>query len=174
MARKKEPIEDLNQIFESANKLITLALWITHIQKWYKTTGQIISSIFGAIIGSAWASMLIVYAYTGEAVWLKIFFGTLGIILVLWFQCIWIETLFKRPRTPVITPDMAKMDKPDTNDINLKAFSGYKNFKYRITDPQCPEYNKQFFLYPIYARLTGDGRLLYFKTTQIRQTTEEK
>ena len=172
MEKNKNSFKELESVMASANNVLILWLWLFKVNKWYKTTGKVVSSFLGAIIGSAWASTLIIYIYTDNALWLKIFFGTIAVILILIFQVMWIETLLlKQPvRQPIM--DMTEVYTPNPSDINLKMFNGYKHCKYRITDPSAPEYNKQFFLYPVYARLHGDGRIMFFKTTQITQTNE--
>jgi len=174
MKKDNKEFKDLESVMASANNVLIMGLWIFKIQKWYKTTGRIVSAVIGALLGSAWASTLIVWICTDNAFWLKLFFGTIAVILILMFQTMWMDELMKRGCKTAINSDMTNMDKPEPLDVNLKFFDGYKNFKYRITDPKCPEYNKQFFLYPVYARLSENGAIMFFKTTQIRQTNEEK
>ena len=164
--------KELDSVMASANNVLLVGLWIFKIHKWYKTTGKVVSAFFGAIIGSAWASTLIIYICTDNAFWLKLFFGVIAVVIILMFQTVWIDALLNQQKP--VNCDMAKMDRPNPNDVNLKFFDGYKNFKYRITDPKHREYNKEFFLYPVYARLNGNGSIMFFKTTEIRQTNEEK
>lgn len=171
MKKNKDSFKELGSVMASANKLIILSLYILKVRQWNKNKGQVITTIFGSVIGSAWASTLIVYICTDNTFWLKMFFGTIAVILILMFQVMWIESLLKQPvRQPIM--DMTEIYTPNPSDINLKMFNGYKHCKYRITDSNCPEYNKQYFLYPVYARLHGDGRIMFFKTTQITQTNE--
>lgn len=173
MSKNKE-IKDLEVLMNSMHKTMIVANFMVKLHLWYKRVGEIISSVIGAIIGSAWASTLIIYICTDNTFWLKVFFGFISVILIIAFQMMWFNSLMRYKIIKGATKDMVKMDNPDADDVNLKFFDGYKNFKYRITDKHDPQYNKQFFLYPMYGRLNGNGTLIFFKSTQIIQTTEEK
>jgi len=173
MSKNKE-IKDLDVLMASMHKTIIVMNFAVRFHLWYKRIGDIISSITGAIIGSAWASTLIIYICTNNTFWLKVFFGFIAVILIIAFQMMWFNALMKYQSNKGAIKDMSKMDNPDADDVNLKVFDEYKNFKYRVTDKHDPQYNKQFFLYPMYGRWNSNGTIMVFKSTQIIQTTEEK
>jgi len=168
--------KEFGKLMGSMNRTLRMANLFIKFYLWYKNTGELISKIIGALLGSAWASTLIIYICTENVFWLKVFFGTIGLILALAFQIVWINAIIahkNKNRKPIII-DMKDMVEPKKDDINLKKFSGYKHVKYRVLDKNDPQYGMQFFLYPMYGRLNDNHSLTYFKTTQITEVSEKQ
>lgn len=176
---KKEPtlsdeIKHMAFFLNKTNKILAINMFLNRANTWNKTTGKILSSIIGALIASAWASTPIIYAYTNDTFWLKVFFVFIAIALIIGFQLMWIKAIVEvRSLKNVLNADMKDMDKPSDNDPNTKFFVGYKNHKYRVIDSKAPEHNKQYFLYPIYARINENNTMTFFKSTQITQVSSE-
>jgi hypothetical protein len=155
------------ELKELESVMVSIGRW-TNIIVWFYTIGQFIVEIGGAIIGTAWASMLVIYIFTGNTLYLKLFFGVIALGLIFYFQIMWIEALRKYKQKKFINSlDMSNLDKPNANDINLKFFTEDEPVKYLVTDKKDKAYKKIMFLYPIYGRLNNNGTVTFLKKSQI-------
>jgi hypothetical protein len=106
---------------------------------------------------------------------MKIFAGTLSVILIFAFQVHWIISLINYRRRKLWSRlDMTNMDIPDKNDINNLFFKEIKPLKYKVVDEKDSLYNKQLFLYPMQGRLNPNKTVSFYKESQLEKIVIEE
>lgn len=163
--------DNINDLMYSLNKTLKrLSFWVS-VLVWFNTIGKLLSKIVGSFIATIWAGLLIAYAYTGNQFYLNVFFGIIGGMFILYSQFYWIEELINyRKRKKYTLFDMTKMNEPDKNDVNNAFFPNVTPKKYKVIDKNDKKcYDKQYFLYPVLARLNPDGTVSFFKDTQLEE-----
>jgi hypothetical protein len=171
MKKNIKDIKDINDISYVLEKTLSkLTFWMS-LYIWIRTIGVLIYKIIGAIIGTAWASLLIAYTYTDDNFYLKLFILIPSIMIITYFQIYWIQAIIKyRNNKKYSLFDMSKMNEPDKNDVNNIFFKDVSPRKYKVIDEKEKRcHNKEYFLYPVLARLNPNGTMSFFKENQLEE-----
>lgn len=163
--KKNKELDELSVLIGSMVRMTSIIIWTIKIRKF-------ITEIVGSIFGAIWASTLLIYIFTDNKFYLKLFVGLIAIGLILYFVIMLLESIGKRKREKYIESlDMASFETPPPNDINIKFFPEEEPIKYLVTDKNDPMYKKIMFLYPVYGRLNPNKTITFFKKNQIEPIT---
>jgi len=161
--KKNKELDEL-----SVSVLISSMVRMTSIIIWTIKIRKFITEIVGSIFGAIWASTLLIYIFTENKFYLKLFAGLIAVGLIFYFIIMLLESIGKRKREKYFESlDMANFETPPLNDINIKFFSEEEPIKYLVTDKNDPMYSKIMFLYPMYGRLNPNKTVTIFKKNQI-------
>lgn len=163
--KKNKELDELSLLYSSMSRITSIFIWAVYMRKF-------ITEIIGAILGTIWASTLLIYIFTENKFYLKLFVGLIAIGLIFYFILMLLESIGKRKREKYFESlDMANFETPPLNDINIKFFSEEEPIKYLVTDKNDPMYSKIMFLYPMYGRLNPNKTVTFFKKNQIEPIT---
>lgn len=167
---KNERNKSHDQLFMELEKTMRRISFYTRLWAWFEMTGKLMFNVIGAILGSAWASLLIAFVFTGNLLYIRIFVGLLAVVIIVMFQEMWVESLMKyrkKKRWMESTKDMKGMEAPDANDPNRIFFPDEKPIKFKVVKKGDPAYGKEFFLYPMYGRLHPNRTISFFKLSEL-------
>jgi hypothetical protein len=123
---KNKDLKQMNDAIKSINRGIRVVRVATNFMLWYKKYMEVFAIIVSAIVSTAWAITPIIYIYTENTFWIKVFLGVQAIVLIIWSQSIWfnpfIKYVVKRRRESQLKRDVSKSQ----SEINLLKLNRFK------------------------------------------------